>query len=115
VHPYGIERAGLVPEAAPVVFVEGAVDVLALRRVLASRGEIALVLGVPGLGGWRPAWAELARGRVAAVAVDSDAHGEAHVMQIAHDLAYAGATRIERWTPPGSKDWAESLTTRVPS
>lgn len=106
-YPYGVERVSLMPADAPVAFVEGAADVLALRALLAARGECALVLGLPGVGGWRSQWAELARGRVAAVALDSDEGGQSKVRKLADDLAQAGAKYLERWDSPKSKDWAE--------
>src|SRR6185437_3362058 len=61
--PYGVERATTAPLAYPMAFVEGAIDVLALRELLRARGEHVIVLGMPGLGNWNQAWAELARGR----------------------------------------------------
>ena len=106
--PYGLDRLDQVPAAAPIVWVEGAADVLALRLILEARGEVALVLGLPGVAAWRESWAPYARGRVAAVAVDTDAAGESAVMKIARDLASAGARRLERWAPPG-KDWASDM------
>lgn len=111
-YPYGIERAGDLPDDAQLLIVEGAVDVLACRALLAERGEVALVLGLPGVSSWRRhagEWARLGRGRVVGVGVDVDAAGERVVGELAADLAAAGATRIERWTPPdGAHDWADA-------
>jgi DNA primase len=109
--PYGVEWIGRVDQTVPVAFVEGAVDVLALRALCAAREEQVIVLGLPGLGGWRPRWAALARGRSAAIAVDADAAGERDVDRIATDLASAGAERVQRWSPP-TKDWAAYLAAR---
>jgi hypothetical protein len=102
--PYGAEHIRGTALDVPIAFAEGAADVLALRDILADRGELALVLGLPGLAGWRSSWAPLARGRVAAVALDADPAGERDVMKIARDLIDAGAREIERWKPP-AKDW----------
>ena len=56
----------------------------------------------------------LARGRVAAVAVDTDEAGERDVIRIAGDLAAGGARRVERWSPPPpSKDWAAAWAARL--
>jgi Toprim-like len=107
--PYGVERLAAAPPAVPVAFVEGAVDALALRAILADKEEPGIVLGLPGLAGWRTSWAALARGRVAVVAVDADDAGDRHVKRFADELAEAGAVRIERWTPP-AKDWGDALT-----
>jgi DNA primase len=111
--PFGVERSEGIPFDVPLVFVEGAVDVLALRSLLAERGEAAIVVGLPGLT-WRAGWAQLASGRVAGVGIDTDAAGEAKVRNIADDLAAAGAVRVERWTPPtGCKDWGDAWAARV--
>jgi hypothetical protein len=106
--PYGAEHVRALPHDAPIVLVEGAVDVLALRAILAEQNEAVLVVGLPGLAGWRSSWAALARGRVAAVALDADAAGERDVMKVGAELLAAGAVRVERRKPDeGAKDWAE--------
>jgi hypothetical protein len=109
--PYGIERFATAPPDAPVVFVEGAIDVLAARALLADQDEAGVVLGIPGVDGWKrgSSWAQLARGRVAVLALDPDAAGDRTSARIADELADAGARRVERWTPPGdAKDWGEA-------
>lgn len=75
--PYGADR---LHDGAPVAFVEGAVDALALRALLSDwrrfyGADLARVraLALPGAGGWREEWAELARGREAVIALDIDA------------------------------------------
>ena len=107
--PYGVDRLAELGPDAPVAFVEGAVDVLALRILYRRNGVARVVLGIPGLGGWRPAWAELARGRDAIVAFDGDKAGEDAVEGVARDLFDAGALRVRRAAPVGAKDWAEAL------
>lgn len=107
--PYGVDRIDTVPPDAPIAIVEGAIDVLALRAVLALRGETALVIGLPGVASWaRVAWAELVVGRVVKVAIDADAGGEREVMGLAQACSDAGAKRPERAAPEGAKDWAEA-------
>jgi hypothetical protein len=112
VWPFGIERMREAPVEAPIAFVEGAIDVLALRALCRARGEPTIVLGLPGVSAWRPSWATFARGRVAAVAVDTDAAGERVVGEMARDLCDAGARRIERWKAPAG-DWADAAARRA--
>jgi DNA primase len=106
--PYGIERIAHASDETPLAFCEGAIDVLALRAACAARGDSAVVLGVPGISGWRASWAALARGRAAIVAFDADDAGDRVVARLAAELADAGALCVERWRPPGAKDWAEA-------
>ncbi|HOQ62242.1 MAG TPA: toprim domain-containing protein, partial [Vicinamibacterales bacterium] len=105
--PYGLDR--LTP-SGPVAFVEGAVDVLALRELCARRRFACNVLGLPGVEGWRPAWAQLAAGRRAYLALDDDEAGDAKAVDMARDLEAAGA-RPKRWRP-SAKDWSEVLTSQ---
>ena len=107
--PYGVERLDGTSAGVPVVFVEGAVDVLAARALARHAGRERVVLGLPGVSGWRPEWATLAAGRHAFVALDADAAGDAAVPRIARDLLAAGATGVERLRPVGAKDWGEGL------
>lgn len=114
VDPYGIEHLVSASSDAPIAFVEGAVDVLALRELLRRDGTPAVVLGIPGVASWSKdrgaRWAALASGRVAAVALDADVAGRAAVAAMAEDLVRARACRVEGWTPPlARKDWAELL------
>jgi hypothetical protein len=59
--------------------------------------------------GWTASWAELARGRLAFVALDADAAGERAVEELSADLLVAGAVAVKRWTPREGKDWADVL------
>ncbi len=111
--PYGIERLRAAPAASPVVFVEGAVDVLARRVLDFGRSDGRVVLGVPGVDGWRVEFATYARGRVAYVATDADESGERVVERWSDDLYAAGAREVRRLAPPeGSKDWCDALGAR---
>lgn len=105
--PYGVDELAAHPEAA-VAYVEGAVDVMALRERLTRRGLHAVILGVPGVETWRPAWAAYAAGREAYVALDADKAGDGMAPRVADDLRAAGAVRVGRWRP-GRKDWAAGL------
>lgn len=107
--PYGVERLTIGPVGGPIVFVEGAVDTLARRALDARAGVQRVVLGVPGTDGWRPEWAELARGREAIVATDADDPGARAADRWARDLHAAGAARVTRLEPAGAHDWAEVL------
>lgn len=110
--PYGIERLatagrrdGHAPYVTELVFVEGAVDVLA-RRIL-DRGRDRVALGLPGVGAWKPAWADCAKGRSVLVALDNDAPGDGAVQKLVDDLYRAGAAAVQRSKPKGgAKDWA---------
>lgn len=88
-----------------IAYVEGAVDALALGAICRRDGADVLVLGVPGVKNWRREWADLARGRVACIALDADAAGEDAVNEMLRDLANASSVR--RWRPETGKDWAE--------
>lgn len=111
-HPYGAEDAlELIGDGVEVVFVEGAVDVLAYR--LLRRPELPAVLGVPGLDAWRPEWARWACGRSAVIAFDNDDAGDQAAERVARDLYAAGAVSVTRSRPSAAKNWAELLETRV--
>lgn len=114
--PYGVDRLAAAPSDAPVVFVEGATDAVALRALEAVPG--CVVLGIAG-GAWRASFALLARGRVAYVASDNDSPdrrgvraGERFAARWTVDLIDAGALApIKRLAPPdGAKDWTDYLT-----
>lgn len=117
--PYGVDRITPGGDVERLAYVEGAVDVLALRALCPSQGLDADVIGLPGVQSWRgarsSAWAELARGRIAVLALDLDPRAkaaenvEAMRQAMFADLGAAGAVRIDRWDPPeGSKDWADA-------
>jgi len=105
-HCYGCERitAGL-----PIAIVEGAFDVLALRRIAADEGEKASIVGIPGTSNIELA-AKVPVSEVAILALDSDAAGTAANKALRRVLKRAGATRVHEWAPdPPFKDWAAQL------
>ena len=72
------------PAAEPsthVLLVEGEPDMIAAR----SRGLPAIA--VPGIDGWRPAWAQLFAGREVTVFMDCDEQGRAAAAAIERDLS----------------------------
>jgi DNA primase len=93
-------------DAATVVVVEGAVDVLALRAGLHEKGETALVVGLPGVQRWSDEWRALLDGRHVRIAVDPDKAGEDAVAKLLAQCTHA--LSAERWKPKGSKDWADA-------
>lgn len=105
---YGVGEAQELtgPETA-LAYVEGAPDTMAARELYRRENLDRVAVGLPGVAGWRREFAELARGRVALIAFDADAAGEAAVERVAADLYAAGATRVQRSTPATGKDWAE--------
>jgi DNA primase len=105
--PYGLDRLRSLPTSAPVAFVEGAVDALALRELCRRHRFPCAVLAIPGVETWRAAWAEYARGRRAFVALDGDEAGDRKAPAVTVDLETAGAFP-KRWRPR-TKDWAEVL------
>jgi DNA primase len=108
--PYGVDEAiEILGDGVPVAFVEGALDCIALRSLCHREGIERAVLGIPGVGGWLPAWAEYARGRVAYIAIDADKPGEDAVAGMAEDLYAAGAIAVKRSRPRTGKDWAELM------
>ena len=111
--PYGIEKLAAADASAAVVFVEGAVDVLAARALDRIAGRVRVVLGVPGVSAWRPEWATLATGRHAVVALDADAAGDAGARRVADDLFAAHAASVQRSRPASAIDWAEKLVQRA--
>lgn len=106
--PYG---AAALSTRAPgeIVFVEGAVDVLAYRTLCARAGIRRTVLGLPGVAGWRSSWAAYGKGRIVHVALDADEAGDRAAERLAVDLHRAGALRVVRRRPNGANDWADRL------
>lgn len=104
--PYGIERD--IPHA-PVVWCEGAVDVLARRELDDRAGLRRLVLGVPGVSNWRKEWGALARDREVMLASDADKAGDAATGRWAADCFAAGAALVKRLRPVGVSDWGAEL------
>jgi DNA primase len=109
VFPFGAEQLGAHTAEYEMTFVEGALDVLALRALALRDGLSILPLGIPGVGSWRKEWAAFAKGRTVRIGFDADAAGERNVAAVARDLRDAGATRVQRWTPTAANDWAACL------
>lgn len=108
--PFGVERTAGADPHLPIVFTEGALDAIARGELDRRAGLERLVLGVPSVTIWKPAWAELARGRVAFVATDADTEGDRVVAGWAADLYRAGAAEVRRLRPgDGAKDWGDVL------
>lgn len=116
--PYGVEELAVEDDPeVPIVFVEGAVDTIALRALCRDSGRPAQVIGVPGVAAWKGinanAWSELARDRIAAIGLDAEPGGKARenvesaVKDMQRDLGAAGAVRIDEWKPKGAHDWAD--------
>ena len=79
------------PAAEPstqVLLVEGEPDMIAAR----SRGLPAIA--VPGVDGWRRAWAQLLAGREVTVIMDCDEQGRAAAAAIESDLSSLGVVRV---------------------
>lgn len=107
--PFGAEQLRARDAETEITFVEGALDVLALRVLARRDGLSILPLGIPGVGSWCKEWASLGKGRTVRIGFDADAAGERNVAAVARDLRNAGATRVQRWTPTAAKDWAACL------
>jgi DNA primase len=121
--PFGAEALRATDVTWPIVFCEGALDVLALRSIALRDSEIdagagvracdrlgIVPLGIPGLNNWATGWARFTGGRTVRIALDADAPANRHVERITADCYYAGAVRVQRWTPPeGCKDWCDAL------
>ena len=106
---YGSDRAARF-KGDKVTFVEGALDVLAVRKLCDHHNVERLVLGLPGAKSWRSEWATIAKGRTAVIALDNDAAGEGAVAAIVADLKLHGARHVQRVVPyAGAKDWADAL------
>jgi len=105
--PYGLDRLRSLPTSAPVAFVEGAIDALALRELCRRHRFPCVVLAVPGVETWRSGWAAYAKGRTGFVALDADEAGDRKAPTVTADLEAAGAFP-KRWRPR-AKDWGEVL------
>ena len=111
--PYGAEAIQWAQVGDAVAFVEGAPDVLAFRRMAHVRQmPRVLVLGLPGVKGWRPEWPKLACGRLALVALDADKAGD-DARDFIGALWRAGSKDVRRLRPRKGKDWGEEIETEV--
>jgi hypothetical protein len=90
----------------PVAFVEGALDTLAARLLLKRP---AIVLGLPGTGGWVSSWAGLVDGRKVFWGLDGDAAGDRKAAQGAIDVAEAQGRITEGTAREGRRRLGERL------
>jgi hypothetical protein len=124
VDPYGADRLDAHP-SWPVAFVEGATDALSLEKLLSDwrregfrpRDGRVVVVGLPGAGAWRSAWASLARDRDAFVALDLDTkETAARAVKAARDTMMnelrAVARSVQAFGPSldgrAVKDWGDA-------
>lgn len=105
--PYGVEKLAAAPPGVPVALCEGAVDVLALRVLAARKGRPCVVLGLPGVEGWRSEWVGLLNGRRVLLATDADDAGDRASERIGAELVAAGISA--RRTRPATKDWCDAI------
>ncbi len=112
--PYGIEQAAnSAHDQSAVAFVEGAIDVLNVRKLYPNSKSELLVLGLAGLDQWVQEFAAVATGRDAVIAVDNDDAGNrAAAGVIARDLRAAGVKSLRRATPTVGKDWGDDVEAR---
>lgn len=108
--PFGCERKP--GPAAATVFVEGALDAIALRTIAVWEGLDWYVLAIPGVQNWDVAWAEYARDRVAIVAMDLDVAGERASEMMMSQLRRVTVS-LQRERPTHGKDWCDDLAHRV--
>lgn len=107
--PYGVDYTSRLGPGGDVAYVEGALDTVAMRELCRRHGVDRLVLGLPGVSAWSQAWAGLAAGRVAHVAVDVDGAGERAADRMAAELWAAGAIDVVRTVPRDGGDWCDEL------
>lgn len=107
--PYGAEDVDLLGWGCEVVIVEGAVDAVAYRALSRRSCAERVVLGLPGLSGWKTAWSRWTVGARVFLALDADPAADSAAERIASDLRAAGAADVVRTRPSGAKDWAEML------
>ena len=105
--PFGADVFRAAGTDLPVAFVEGALDVLALRTIIRGRSS-HVVLGVPGVATWRPTWTEYARGRRVVLAFDADEAGDRAAAARATELRSV-ASEVRRARPRVGKDWGDQL------
>ena len=105
--PYGVEHLLAADKDAELMFVEGAFDTLAVGAMLREAEQGRLVLGLPGVSGWRRDWRFLCVGRRVVIAFDADRAGATARDSVAADVRGI-ATEVRGSRPPSPfKDWAE--------
>lgn len=107
--PYGVDRVEDLWPESEVCFVEGLIDVWAMRAMCRRERRSCWVLGIPGVENWKAPWAKFVDARVAVLALDNDDAGETASDRIAPQLYAAGAIKVRREVAEvGTKDWAEA-------
>jgi len=106
-YPYGVESLAQLGPATEIAWVEGALDVIAMRTLARRHNLDRIALGLPGVSAWMQSWAQLAEARVTLIALDADEAGEKHVERMAADLYAVGACGVKRSMPVNAKDWAD--------
>ena len=105
--PYGIDRVS--PSEGNLAIVEGAIDVLAYRKLCALENIVRDVIGIAGVTSWKKEWDTLVAGRDVLLSFDNDDAGNSCAVKLAPRFLKAGATSIVRRVPRGANDWAELL------
>lgn len=113
--PYGVDVLAAHPDV-PVLLVEGAVDVLAVRA-RATPGwrpmpRPYVPIGLPGVGAkWVTPWSTLLVGRSVCIGFDRDDAGEKRARDLAGELQQVGLRFADPWRvkPATANDWAASL------
>lgn len=120
--PYGVEALRDATRAdLPVLLVEGAADVLAVREL--ADPELSIIvrpyvaLGVPGVATWRDTWTALLGGRSLCIGFDRDKAGEDQAPKLSERLLRAGLRFATPWRIKPSeastvKDWGALLEER---
>lgn len=112
--PYGVDRLSLAQTFnRPVLIVEGAADVLAVRELGEALPFMAYnAIGVPGATSWADEWTEKLRGRRVALGFDADGPGQKAGEALAARLYQAGIEFADPWArkpPHDAKDWGDML------
>ena len=120
--PYGVEALRDATRAElPVLLVEGAADVLAVRELADPELSVIVrpyvVLGVPGVATWRDTWTELLRDRLLCVGFDRNKANEDQAPKLGERLSRAGLRFATPWRIKPSeastvKDWGALLEER---
>jgi len=100
--PYGVEQFLDAP-TLPLMFVEGATDVLAVRKLFDNQ---RLALGIPGAAGWHDEWRWLCRGRAVVLAFDADAAGDAARLHVAKSVRGVASSIVGKRPAIPCNDWA---------
>ena len=106
--PYEADRLALAQERGHVFIVEGVTDVAALVDVYTAPA----VVGVPGVGAWRPSWAAAFAGLGVFIVADNDEAGPGFRARLAEDLAPVARAVWHVYVPEPHNDvaaWRKGL------